>query len=66
MFVLIRLAKKVFFQLHSKYEVGLSRHILLLSCLSQTKHSNIANTFFARESYSLSMVSLETFQLGYL
>lgn len=31
---IIRLAKKVFFQLHLRYKfkVGLSRHILLLSC----------------------------------
>ena len=51
-----------------KLEVGLSRHILLLSCLNQRKHSNIANTCFAREPYSLSInstVSLKTFQSGW-
>ena len=30
-------------------KVSFSRDTLLLSCLSQTKHSNIANTCFARE-----------------
>ena len=50
-----------------KLKVGLSHHILLLSCLSQRRHFNIANTCFAREPYSLSInstVSLETFQSG--
>ena len=62
--------RKVFFQLHLSYKLkfGLSRHILLLSCLNQRKHFNIANTCFAREPYSLSInstVSLETFQSGW-
>ena len=51
-----------------KLKVGLSHHILLLSCLNQRKHSNIANTCFAREAYSLfinSTISLETFQFGW-
>ena len=56
-YVQLRLAKKVFYQFHSKckLKVGLPRYILFLSCLSQTKHPKIANTYFAREPYSLFM-----------
>ena len=51
MFVLTRLSKRVFFQLHSKCKVGSFRRIYCSFPVS-------VNTCFASEPYSLPMVSL--------
>ena len=66
MFVLPRLAKKVLFQLNSKYRVGNSRRIYCSFLVSVKQNTPIfPNTCFASERYSLPMVSLETFQSGW-
>ena len=65
MFVLSRLAKRVFFQLNSKYKVGNSRRTYSSFSVSVKQNTTILpNTCFASEPYSLPMVSLETFQSG--
>ena len=58
MFVLTRLSKRVFFQLHSKCKVGSFRRIHCSFPVS-------VNTCFASEPYSLPMVSLEILQSGW-
>ena len=66
MFVLTRLAKRVFFQLNSKYKVGSCRSIYCSFAVSVKQNTPILpNTCFASELYSLPMVSLETFQSGW-
>ena len=57
MFVLTRLSKRVFFQLHSKCKVGSFRRIYCSFPVS-------VNSCFASEPYSLLMVSLEILQSG--
>ena len=58
MFVLTRLSKRVFFQLHSKCKVGSFRRIYCSFPVS-------VNNCFASEPYSLPMVSLEILQSGW-
>ena len=66
MFVLTRLAKKVLFQLNSKYRVGSSCRMYCSFLVSVKQNTPIfQNTCFASERHSLPMVSLETFQSGW-
>ena len=66
MFVLTRLSKRVFFQLHSKCKVGSFRRIYCSFPVSVKQNTPIRpNTCFASEPYSLPMVSLEILQLGW-
>ena len=66
MFVLTLLAKRVFFQLNSKYKVGSSLRIYCSFPVSVKQNTPILpNTCFASEPYSLPMISLETFQSGW-
>ena len=54
MFVPTRLAKRLFFQLNSKYKVGSSRRICIAPFLCQS-NKTLPNTCFASEPYSLSL-----------
>ena len=59
------LAKRVFFQLNSKYKVGSSRSIYCSFPVSVKQNTpKLPNTCFASEPYSLPMVTLKTFQSG--
>ena len=65
MFVLSRLAKRVFFQLNSKYKVGNSRRTYSSFSVSVKQNTTILpNTCFASEPYSLPMFLFGNFSVG--